>query len=101
MRTPMDVFMGRVDGLEKREIARRTVPCYKWVVEPDGTKLEVCMLVDSRRLYRYPFEKERRIAGLRAKARYLRGEMEHLRLREFQPGYCRYVDHNPEDEKAS
>ena len=90
----MDVLFGRVDSLEKRDIARRTVPCYKWVLEPDGQKLEVCLLVDSRHLYRYPFENLRRMAGLRAKGRYLRGEMEHLRLREFQPGICRYV-HEP------
>jgi hypothetical protein len=91
MRTPVDVFLGRVDGLRKSEIARRTVPCYKWVLEPTGRRLEVCLLVDSKRLYRYPFEKERGMAGLRAKSRYLLGEMEHLRLREFQPGLCRYV----------
>lgn len=83
--------MGRVDGLAKSEIARRTVPCYKWVLEPSGRELEVCLLVDSKRLYRYPFERERGMSGLRAKGRYLRGEMEHLRLREFQPGLCRYV----------
>lgn len=91
MRTPVDVLLGRVDGLAKSEIARRTVPCYKYVLEPDGQKLEVCLLVDSRRLYRYPFEGLRGMAGLRAKGRYVRGEMEHLRLREFQPGICRYV----------
>lgn len=91
MRTPLDVLFGRVDGLEKREIARRVVPCYKWVLEPDGQQLEVCLLVDSRQLYRYPFEQARGVDGLRAKARYLKGEMEHLRLREFQPGICRYV----------
>lgn len=96
----MDVLMGRVDGLEKREIARRTVPCYKWVLEPQGTELEVCLLVDSKRLYRYPFENLRRMAGLRAKGRYLRGEMEHLRLREFQPGYCRYLS-QAKDQQAS
>jgi hypothetical protein len=92
MRTPLDVLFGRVDGLPKSEIARRTVPCYKWVLEPDGQKLEVCLLVDSRHLYRYPYEDLRRMAGLRAKGRYVRGEMEHLRLREFQPGICRYVN---------
>ena len=87
----MDVFFGRVDGLDKSEIARRTVPCYKYVLEPTGRKLEVCLLVDSKRLYRYPFESARGIAGLRAKGRFLRGEMEHMLLREFQPGLCRYV----------
>ena len=91
MRTPVDVFLGRVDGLPKSEIARRTVPCYKWVLEPEGQKLEVCLLVDSRHLYRYPYESLRGMAGLRAKGRYLRGEMEDLRLREFQPGICRYL----------
>lgn len=91
MRTPVDVLLGRVEGLPKSEIAKRTVPCYKWVLEPSGRELEVCLLVDSRQLYRYPFEKERGVAGLKAKARYLRGDMEHLRLREFQPGLCRYV----------
>ena len=30
--------------------------------------------------------------SLEIKARFLRGEMEHLRLREFQPGLCRYVE---------
>ena len=100
MRTPIDVFMGRVDGLQKSEIARRTVPCYKWVLEPSGRQLEVCLLVDSKRLYRYPFEKVSVTAGLKAKGRYLRGEMEHLRLREFQPGLCRYV-HTQGSERAS
>ena len=92
MRTPMDVLLGRVDGLPKSEIARRTVPCYKWVLEPQGQQLEVCLLVDSRHLYRYPHETLRGMAGLRAKGRYVRGEMEHLLLREFQPGICRYVN---------
>ena len=100
MRTPIDVFMGRVDGLPKSEIARRTVPCYKWVLEPEGQKLEVCLLVDSRALYRYPFEDLRGMDGLRAKGRYVRGEMEHLRLREFQPGICRYVNRG-DSERAS
>jgi hypothetical protein len=74
------------------EIARRTVPCYKRVLEKDGEKLVVCMLVDSGKLYRFPFEDERGIKSLAIKARFLRGEMEHLRLREFQPGLCRYVE---------
>ena len=26
----------RVNGIPKSEIARRTVPCYKHVIEPDG-----------------------------------------------------------------
>lgn len=75
------------------EIARRTVPCYKHVIEKDGKKkLALCLLVDSGKLYRFPFEDLRGIKSLQAKARYLRGEMEHLRLREFQPGLCRYVE---------
>ncbi len=92
MRTPMDVLKGKVGGFPKMEIARRTVPCYKKVIEKDEELLEVCLLVDSGKLYRYPFEKLRGIQGLERKARYLRGEMEHLRLREFQPGLCRYVE---------
>jgi hypothetical protein len=75
------------------EIARRTVPCYKYVIEKDGQKrLALCLLVDSGKLYRFPFEDLKGIKSLEAKARYLRGEMEHLRLREFQPGLCRYVE---------
>ena len=92
MRSPIDVLAGRVGGFTKAEIARRTVPCYKHVIEKDGEELSVCLLVDSGKLYRFPFENLRRIKGLEAKARYLRGEMEHLRLREFQPGLCRYVE---------
>ena len=61
------------------------------VIEKDGEKLAVCLLVDSGKLYRFPFETIRGIHSLEVKARYLRGEMEHLRLREFQPGRCRYV----------
>ena len=75
------------------EVARRTVPCYKHVIEKDGEeRLALCMLVDSGKLYRYPFEDVKGIKSLEIKARYLRGEMEHLRLREFQPGLCRYVE---------
>jgi hypothetical protein len=92
MRTPIDVLAGRVGGFKKMEIARRTVPCYKKVIEKDGEQLEVCLLVDSGKLYRFPFENLRGIRSLERKARYLRGEMEHLRLREFQPGLCRYVE---------
>jgi len=93
MRSPVDVLMGRVGGFKSMEIARRTVPCYKHVIEKDGQpKLALCLLVDSGKLYRYPFEDLKGIKGLEAKARYLRGEMEHLRLREFQPGLCRYVE---------
>lgn len=88
----MDALLGRVGGFTKQEIARRTVPCYKHVLEKDGERLSVCLLVDSGKLYRYPFETTRGIKSLAVKARYLRGEMEHLRLREFQPGLCRYVE---------
>jgi hypothetical protein len=92
MRSPVDVVLGRVGGFKSIEIARRTVPCYKHVIEKDGEKLSVCLLVDSGKLYRFPFEDTRGIKSLAIKARYLRGEMEHLRLREFQPGLCRYVE---------
>jgi len=56
MRSPLDVLKGRINGFPKAEIARRTVPCYKHVLEPEGERLAVCLLVDSRYLYRYPFE---------------------------------------------
>ena len=92
MRSPIDVLAGKVGGFKKMEIARRTVPCYKHVIEKDGEKLSVCLLVDSGKLYRFPFETARGIKSLAIKARYLRGEMEHLRLRAFQPGLCRYVE---------
>ena len=91
MRSPVDVLRGRVGGFTKMEIAKRTVPCFKKVLEKDGEVLEVCLLVDSGRLYRFPFENLKGIRSLEKKARYLRGEMEDLRLREFQPGLCRYV----------
>ena len=87
----MDVLAGRVAGFKKMEIARRTVPCYKHVIEKDGEWLSLCVLVDSGKLYRFPFETQKGIRSLDTKARFLRGEMEHLRLREFQPGLCRYV----------
>jgi hypothetical protein len=91
MRSPIDILMGRVNGLTKIEIARRTVPCYKHVLEPDGERLSVCLLVDSKYLYRYPFENVKGIKSLAIKARYLKGEMGDLLLREFQPGHCQYV----------
>ncbi len=91
MRSPIDVLLRRVAGFRMIEIARRTVPCYKHVLEPEGERLAVCLLVDSGKLYRFPYESLKVIRALEVKARYLRGEMEHLRLREFQPGYCRYV----------
>jgi hypothetical protein len=99
MRSPVDVLMGRVSGLHKSEIARRTVPCFKHVLEPEGERLALCLLVDSGYLYRYPFETTRGIKSLEIKARYLKGEMEHLLLREFQPGLCRYV--SPPSEAVS
>jgi hypothetical protein len=93
VRSPVDVLTGKVGGFKSMEIARRTVPCYKYVIEEDGQKkLALCLLVDSGKLYRFPFEDLKGIESLEAKARYLRGEMEHLRLREFQPGLCRYVE---------
>ncbi len=92
MRSPIDVLAGRVGGFKKMEVARRTVPCYKHVIEKDGEMLSLCLLVDSGKLYRFPYEGIKGIKGLAIKARYLRGEMEHLRLREFQPGLCRYVE---------
>lgn len=92
MRGPIDVLTGKVGGFKKMEIARRTVPCYKHVLEKEGERLSLCLLVDSGKLYRFPYEKAKGIEGLTIKARFLRGEMEHLRLREFQPGLCRYVE---------
>jgi len=92
MRSPIDVLAGKVGGFRKIEIARRTVPCFKNVTEKDGEKLSLCLLVDSGKLYRFPYETAKGINGLTIKARFLRGEMEHLRLREFQPGHCRYVE---------
>jgi hypothetical protein len=92
MRSPIDVLSGRVGGFTTAEVARRTVPCYKHVIEKDGERLALCMLVDSGKLYRFPFEGAKTIESLEIKARFLRGEMEHLRLREFQPGLCRYVE---------
>src|SRR5713101_4897290 len=59
MRSPIDVLTGRVGGFTKTEIARRTVPCYKHVIEKDGERLSLCMLVDSGKLYRLPDEDSR------------------------------------------
>ena len=92
MRSPIDVLSGRVGGFTTAEVARRTVPCYKHVIEKDGERLALCILVDSGKLYRFPYEDVKAMKGLEIKARFLRGEMEHLRLREFQPGLCRYVE---------
>jgi len=99
MRSPIDVLKGRVNGMFKRDISRRTVPCYKYVLEPDGDRLALCLLVDSKYLYRYPFERVKGMKSLSIKARYLKGEMEDLRLREFQPGLCRYV--RPRDQAVT
>jgi len=85
MRSPIDVLSGRIGGFTKAEIARRTVPCYKHVIETDGEQLSLCMLVDSGKLYRLSDDGLKGIKSLALKARYLRGEMEHLRLSEFQP----------------
>lgn len=95
MRSPVDMLLGRVGGFTTREIAKRTVPCFKHVVEREGDRetLALCLLIDSRYLYRYPHEDVKGMRSLAIKAAYLRGEMEHLRLREFQPGVCRYVKH--------
>ena len=57
MRSPIDVLMGRVGGFTKMEVARRTVPCCKHVVEKDA-ELALCMLVDSGRLYAIPTRME-------------------------------------------
>ncbi len=101
MRTPREYIFQEVGGFKIAEVARRCVPCYKHVVEEGGQRLGLCMLIDHYKLYRFPHEDARGLAGmsreamgmrgLELKARYLRGEMEDLRLREFQPGICRYV----------
>ena len=100
MRSPLDVLLGRVNGLTKREIVKRTVPCYKYVIEPDGERLALCLLVDSGRLYRFPHERLKGSKALALKARFVKGEMEDLRLREFQPGLCRYVSEKRESVPA-
>ncbi len=91
MRSPIDHLRGRANGVPIREITRRTVPCYKHVEEDGEERLAICLLIDSRHLYRYPFENAGLARSLAIKAQYLRGEMEHQRLREYQPGHCRYV----------
>ena len=92
MRNPIEVLTGKVGGFTTTEVARRTVPCYKHVIEKDGERLALCVLVESGKLFRFPFEDVKVMRGLEIKARFLRGVMEHLRLREFQPGLCRYVE---------
>ncbi|MBO0708227.1 MAG: hypothetical protein J2P43_03980 [Candidatus Dormibacteraeota bacterium] len=91
MRTPLDMLYGRINGFTKHEIVRRTVPCYKYVIEPNGQQLEVCLLVDTKFLYRWPYGNDKSVKTLAKKAAVLKGEMEDLRLREFQPGICRYA----------
>lgn len=108
MRSPLDVLRGRVGGFPIREITRRVVPCFKYVVEDEVETLGVCLLIDGRYLYRYPYADAKahelgttvRLASDRV-AGYLRGEMEHLRLREFQPGICRYVNERKPEGRAS
>ncbi|GAC1652763.1 MAG: hypothetical protein NVS9B1_00810 [Candidatus Dormibacteraceae bacterium] len=97
----MDYVKQQVDGFKIDEVARRCVPCYKFVLEPDGQRLALCMLIDHYKLYRFPYDDPQALfgisreatgmRGLHVKAAYLKGEMEKLRLREFQPGICRYV----------
>jgi len=97
----MDWIVERVGGFKIRGVAMRCVPCYKYVLEPEGQKLALCILIDHYKLYRFPYDDDNAlfgiakeatgIRGLEIKAGYLRGEKEHLRLREFQPGICRYV----------
>ena len=103
MNSPIALLLGRINGVSKRDITRRTVPCYKYVLEPDGERdgeqLRVCLLVDSKYLYRWPYENLKGTKSLAMKARCLKGEMEHLRLREFQPGICRYV--HPQGKQAT
>ncbi len=104
MRSPIDVVLGRVGGFPIREITRRVVPCHKHVVDEEGReRLTICLLIDGRYLYAYPFPHDDRkgLGALDLYARYLRGEMEHLRLREFQPGVCRYVKPRPSTAAAS
>lgn len=91
MRSPIDVLSGRIAGIRTIEIARRTVPCYKYVNESGKESLALCLLVDSKYLYRFPYESLRGTAALETKAQYISGKMEGHRLREFMPGHCRYV----------
>lgn len=103
MNSPIGLLLGRINGVSKRDITRRTVPCYKYVLEQDGEQdgeqLRVCLLVDSKYLYRWPYEDLKGTKNLAMKASCLKGEMEHLRLREFQPGICRYV--HPQGQQAT
>jgi len=96
MRSPADIVRGRIAGMGTVDIARRTVPCYKYVKQGRNESLAVCLLVDSKYLYRYPYENLRGITALTVKARYINGEMEEHRLREYMPGHCRHVRSLPE-----
>jgi hypothetical protein len=100
MRSPIDVMRGRINGMATAAIVRRTVPCYKFVIEGEEERLALCLLVDSKYLYRFPFETLKGTRSLVTKSRYLKGEMEHFRLREFQPGLCRYVHPQSVDRTA-
>jgi hypothetical protein len=104
VRSPIDVLAGRVGGFQKMEIARRTVPCYKHVIEKEGERLSVCLLVDSGKLYRFPFASfspgfaamskeqtkpsESLVQGLLAERRELKVMVERLKLElaEANPG---------------
>jgi hypothetical protein len=92
MRSPIDVLSGRVGGFTTTEVARRTVPCYKQVIKKHEKSLNLYILVDQCKHDSFLYECVKPRKGLEIKARFLRGEMEHLRLREFQPGLCRYVE---------
>lgn len=111
MRSPLDYIFQRVGGLKISEVARRCVPCYKNVVERDGSEhLGLCMLIDHHNLYRFPHEdaatrsgiarEATGMSGLELKVKFIRGDMEHLRLREFQPGFCRYVNSRHSEKSA-
>ena len=101
MPPPVDYVAHRVGGVKIRGFARRGVPCNKYVIEEYGPRLGRGMRIDHFKLYRFPYEDSSALfgiarkgvgmRGLELKARFLRGEMEHLRLRGFQPGICRYV----------
>src|ERR1700694_4158728 len=72
MRSPIDYMLQRVGGFKIREVARRCVPCYKYVIEPDGQRLGLCMLIDHYKLYRFPYGSQgavRHVAGGRRNAR--------------------------------
>jgi hypothetical protein len=66
MRSPIEVLTGKVGGFTTTEVARRTVPCYKHVIEKDGERLALCILVDSGKLYRFPYETVKPMKGPRA-----------------------------------